>query len=105
MDHIRIWTEVDIKELQEHVIIVDDRFGFCPGCRELGIRIDDLKKCPKCGREFKYVTSRESAQGGGKGFEVIMRIKKKMPHLTFIDYGDYERVTGRKKAESLFKGI
>ncbi len=105
MDYIRIWTEVDIKDVQEHIIIVDDRFGFCPGCKEMGMRIDNLTKCTKCGREFRYVTSRESAQGGGKGFEIMTRIKKKMPGLIFVDYADYERTTGKKKAETLFGGI
>lgn len=105
MDYIRIWTEVDIKDIQEHIIIVDDRYGFCPGCKEMGMRIDGLKKCPSCGREFKFVTSREAAQGGGRAFELIMRVKKKLPELTFVDYGDYERLTGKKNAETLFKNI
>ena len=99
MEYIRIWTEVDIKEIQDHIIIVDDKFGFCPGCREIGIDIMNIKKCPKCGREIKYITSRE------KGFDIVMRTRKKLPELTYVDCGDYERITGKKKAETLFKGI
>ena len=79
---------------------VDDKFGFCPGCREMGIKLEGLKTCPKCGREFKYVTAHDSK--GPKGFEMVGRIRKKLPHLAFVDYDDYERISGKKKAESLF---
>ncbi len=102
MDLLRIWTEVDIKEIQDHIVIVDDMFGYCPGCREMGMKIDTLKNCPKCSREFRYVTSRET-KGGARGMEIVLRIKRKMPELTFVDYDDYERLTGKKKAETLFK--
>jgi predicted amidophosphoribosyltransferase len=100
MDHIRIWSEVDLAEIQNHIITVDDKFGFCPGCREMGIKLEGLKACPKCGREFKYVTAHDSK--GPKGFEMVGRIRKKLPHLAFVDYDDYERISGKKKAESLF---
>ena len=60
MDFIRIWTEVDISDIENQIIIVDDKYGFCPGCREMGIKLENLKKCPKCEREFKYATSRET---------------------------------------------
>jgi hypothetical protein len=102
MEYIRIWNEIDITEVQNHIVIVDDKFGFCTGCREIGIKIENLKKCPKCGREFKYVTSRESK--GGKS-DIVTRIRRKLPDYKFVDYDDYERLTGKKKAETLFKGI
>jgi hypothetical protein len=38
---------------------------------------------------------------GGKT-DVVMRSMRKLPELVFVDYDDYERVTGKKKAESLF---
>ena len=101
MDYIRVWTEVDIAEVEKHIIIVDDKFGFCPGCREIGIKIDGLGNCPKCGRVFKFVTARESR--GAKGADIVMRIRKKLPMLAFVDYDDYERITTKKKAETLFK--
>ncbi len=101
MEFIRIWTEVDIRNIESHIIVVDDKFGFCPGCREIGIKLEGLKACPKCGREFKYVTARESK--GARGHEMIARTRRKLPDMSFVDYDDYERLTGKKKAESLFK--
>jgi hypothetical protein len=99
MEYMRIWTEVDITEVQEHMVIVDDKFGFCTGCREIGIKIENMKTCPKCGREFRYVTSRDRSQG------MITRTRKKLPDLLFVDQDDYDRLTGKKKAEGLFKDI
>ena len=104
MEFLRIWTEADTKQIQESMLLVDDKFGFCPACKEIGIKIDNLTSCPKCKREFKYVTSRE-ARGGEKGIAFVSRIKKKLPHMTFVDYDDYEYITRKKKAEGLFSGI
>ena len=80
--------------------MVDDRYGHCPGCKQIGIELKGLEKCPSCGREFKYVTSKDAK--GGK-HDVVMRTRKKLPHLIFVDYDDYLRVTGKNTAESLFK--
>ncbi|MBN2039564.1 MAG: hypothetical protein JW864_05955 [Spirochaetes bacterium] len=104
MEFIRIWTEVDTDEVQENILIVDDIFGFCPSCREMGIKLENLKSCPKCNKNFKYVTSRE-AKNGGKAVDMVKRIRKKLPDLIFVDYSDYEYCTSRKKAEGLFGGI
>ncbi len=99
MDYIRIWTEVDIKDIQEHIIMVDDKFGHCHKCKKIGIELKDLKQCPSCGREIKYVSSTEARKGKA---DIVIRIRKKLPHLTFVDYDDYERLTSKKKAQSLF---
>jgi hypothetical protein len=100
MEYMRIWTEVDLTDIEEHIVMVDDKYGHCPGCKKIGIELKDLTKCPSCGREFKYVTSKEAK--GGK-FEIVMRTKKKLPGMTFVDYSDYEHELGKKKAGSLFK--
>ncbi|MBN2401133.1 MAG: hypothetical protein JXN64_01920 [Spirochaetes bacterium] len=104
MEYLRIWTEADTETIQQSILIVDDKFGFCPGCKEMGIKLDNLKSCPKCTREFQYVTSRE-ARGGEKALAFVARIIKKLPALTFVDYDDYEYITRKKRAEGLFSGI
>ena len=99
MDYMRIWTEVNIHEIEEHIVFVDDKYGHCPGCKKIGIELKDLTNCPSCGREFKYVTSKEAR--GGKT-DIVMRTRKKLPSLTFVDYNDYEHVLGKKNASGLF---
>jgi hypothetical protein len=100
MEYLRIWTEVDIEDIKAHIVMVDDIQGYCPQCKKIGIDLKNISKCPSCSREFKYVTSKDAS--GGK-VEIVLRTRKKLPDLIFIDYNDYERITGRNKAESLFK--
>ena len=102
MEFLRIWSEVDIKDIQDKIIIVDGISGYCPGCKEIGIKLLDLRSCPKCNREYKYVTSKD-VKSGAKVNEIVLRIKNKLPNLTFVDYEDYERAITKKKGESLFK--
>jgi hypothetical protein len=104
MEFLRIWSEIDAKEIQKSILIVDDKFGFCPACKEVGIKLENLKSCPKCKIEFKYVTSRE-ASSGEKGIAFVSRILKKLPGLIFVDHDDYEYISRKKKAEGLFSGI
>jgi NADH pyrophosphatase NudC (nudix superfamily) len=99
MDYMRVWKELKVEDVQNHIIMVEDKFGHCPGCKQIGIELKELKNCPGCGREFKYVTSKDAR--GGKT-DIVSRTRKKLPDLIFVDYDDYERVTGKKKAESLF---
>lgn len=100
MEYLRVWTELEVSDVQEHIIMVEDKYGHCPGCKTIGIELKSLQKCPGCGREFKYVSSKEAR--GGKA-DIVTRTRKKLPDMIFIDYDDYERITGKKKAESLFK--
>jgi hypothetical protein len=100
MEYMRIWKEIDINQVKEHIIMVDDQLGFCPNCKKIGIELKTLGDCPSCGRKFKFVSSKEAKNGRS---DIVMRIKKKLPDLQFVDYDDYERITGKKKAESLFK--
>jgi hypothetical protein len=99
MNYIRIWTEIDLQEIEDHIIMVDDILGFCPGCKKIGIELTNLTNCPSCDREFKYVTSKE-AKGNKRA--IIPRIRKKLPNLIFIDYDDYYHFTGEKNAKRLF---
>ena len=103
MEYLRIWNNVDITEIENNIVTIDDKFGFCPGCKEMGIKLDNLKDCPNCGREFKYMTSREAK--GANGHIFVKRAFTKLPDLIFVDFDDYERVTSKKKAEDLFGGI
>ena len=100
MEHVRIWHEVDIAEIKEHIVMVDDKYAHCPNCKKIGLEIKGLKKCPSCEREFKYATSKEAA--GGKT-DIVARTLKKIPGIIFIDYDDYQHATGKQKAASLFK--
>lgn len=98
---MRIWAEVNIEDISAHLAVCDDKYAYCPGCKKLGISLENLSKCPECGRIFKYITSSEATRNK-KNTEMIIRIKKKVPNMTFIDYEDYDHLLNRNKAKNLF---
>lgn len=101
MSLIRVWTELNIDEVSESIVIVDDLHGFCPNCKKTGISYADISKCPECSREFKYVTTRENPKSSN-GAKIIAKIQKNLPDLTIIDYADYKHITDKNKAHGLF---
>lgn len=92
-EFIRVWKEVDIKEVSEHLLIVGASTGDCSKCRELGINYSTVKTCPKCGTDFRYIASRNKE---------IRKIKEKRPDLIFIDFEDYKKETHFIKARHFF---
>ncbi len=99
MDYLRIWQEIDTKDIENHIILVDDQIGYCPSCKEINIKLVNLENCPGCNREFKYISSAESRNGKSA---IVKRIKSKLPNLIFVDYDDYEVNLSKKKANDLF---
>ncbi len=95
--YIRIWQACVPEEVTKHLLIVGDITADCASCRELGIEYAAAKQCPKCGTVFRFIAAR-SVSGGG----TVRRIKERRPDLTFIDYGDYKEITGRRKARDFF---
>ncbi|MBN1501191.1 MAG: hypothetical protein JW982_13600 [Spirochaetes bacterium] len=102
MELIRIWKEIDIADIDAHLIIVDDMYGYCPKCKAIGIKYEAIKNCPQCGIEFKYIATRENLQTHS-GRNILGKIKKFASDLVLIDYNDYKYATDKKKASDLFK--
>jgi hypothetical protein len=104
MDHIRIWKECNIEEIDAHLVVIDDIQGFCPACKKTGIPLDKLAKCPSCGRDFSFATLREKGDSQA-GANLIAKLALKAPHLTIIDQGDHARISTKRKSQSLFKMV
>lgn len=92
-EFIRVWKELELNDVSEHLLIVGVTVGDCSKCRALGIEYSTAKACPKCGTDFKYAASRTKE---------IRKIKNKRPDLIFIDFEDYTRVTSQIKARKFF---
>ena len=90
---IRVWKEIDIKDVSGHLLIVGMTSADCSNCRELGINYHTAISCPKCRTDFKYIASRSKE---------VRRIKEKRPDLIFIDFEDYKKITGFVKAKDFF---
>lgn len=101
-EYLRTWKDYDIEEVERHLLILGDLTGDCAACRELGIAYLIAKECPKCKTIFRYVTSRRLETHPGERFQVVSRLHERRPELAFIDYEDYKRTIGRKKARDFF---
>lgn len=99
---LRTWQTYDIEEVARHMLILGDVTGDCGACRELGIAYLEVRECPKCRTNFKYVTSRRLDAHPGERFQIVGRLRERRPELVFIDYEDYKRTLGRKKARDFF---
>lgn len=101
-EYLRAWQQFDIEEVEKHLLILGDVTADCATCRELGIPYLGARECPKCKTIFRFVTSRRLESHPGERFQIVSRLHEKRPDLTFIDYEDYKRTLGRKKARDFF---
>ena len=100
--YLRTWQAFNLDEVEKHLLILGDLTGDCASCRELGIQHQTARECPRCKTSFKYVTSRRLETHPGERFQLASRLKGKRPDLIFIDYEDYKKTLGRKKAREFF---
>ena len=101
-EYLRRFELFDIEDVEKHLLIMGDLKADCASCRELGIDVYSAKACPACGTPFKYLTSRRLERHPGETFHEVRRLKEKRPDLIFIDYSDYSKVLGKKKARDFF---
>lgn len=101
-EFLRIYQEFDIEDVRKHLLIWGDLSADCGACRMLGIDVYTAKQCPECSAEFKYVSSRRIETHPGERFQIVRRMKEKRPDLIFIDYTDYSKTLGQKKARDFF---
>ncbi len=101
-EYLRVFQPFDIEEVKSHLLIMGDLTGDCGSCREIGLDTSNLKVCPHCGAQFKYVTSRRLELNPGERFQWARRVREKRPDLIMIDYTDYSKLIGQKKARDFF---
>ena len=99
---IRIWAQKDISDIEKHLLILGDLSSGCASCRELGLDSKTVKECPRCKTLFQYVTSRRFESNPGERFQIVRRLSELRNDLTWVDYDDYKKLTGRQKARDFF---
>lgn len=101
-EFLRTFRSFDIEEVKSHLLLMGDLSADCGACQELGIDGYTAAECPACGAVFKYATSRRLENNPGERFQFAKRMTEKRPDLTLIDYTDYSKVLGKKKARDFF---
>ena len=95
---VRVWQEVDIGEIEPHLLVAGSTTGDCGKCKEIGISLD-AKNCPKCGAQFKYTGTRISSSA-----VEARRLRARRPDLVLIDFQDFKNVLSRRKARGFLNG-
>jgi len=92
---IRVWQEMDIKEIEPRLLIAGAISADCANCKEVGISFGAIT-CPKCGAAFKYMGTRMSDSA-----KEAKRMKNKRPDLVIIDLRDIRELQARTKARGI----
>lgn len=101
-EYLRVFKLFDVEEVKAHLLIWGDLSADCAACRHLGIDFYAAKSCPQCGTSFQYVTSRRFETHPGERFHLVRRMQDKRPDLAPVDYTDYAKTLGQKKARDFF---
>ncbi len=97
---VRIWQDVDLNEVREHLMIIEDLYGACGKCNQLGLNYTKDRRCTGCGVEFKYLATRLTDPG--EVAKILKRIQSESLPLKLIDRADLERAGAHDAARSLF---
>ena len=93
---IRVWKELNVKDVEKHLVVVGELSSECFSCHEIGLGLD-VKICPKCGIYFKYMGFRRK-----NPVSYLQRIKNNFPGIVFIDFEDFKKIIGKRDAHKLF---
>jgi hypothetical protein len=98
---LRIWTSLDPLEIKTHLLLIDDLYGSCANCKQLGLNYLKDKQCPGCKTTFKYVTTNLKGMDDIK--KILNRIQEMNLKLTLIEKEDYIHATAKDAVKDLFK--
>jgi hypothetical protein len=98
---IRTWTSFDPNEVKKHLLLIDDLYGSCANCKQLGLNFLKDKECPGCKTTFKYVTT--NLKGMEDIRKILNRIQDMNLNLTLIEKEDYIHATAKNAVKDLFK--
>jgi hypothetical protein len=98
---VRIWTEVDVDEIEKHLILIEDLYGTCGNCKKLGLNYLKDKVCPSCGVTFKYAAT--NVKNSSEIIKILNRIQSSGLSLKLIERDDYNKAQAKDALGALFK--
>ena len=97
---VRVWTNLDINDVKKHLLYIDDLYGSCGNCKQLGLNYVKDKSCPKCKTVFKYLATK--LKDPAQTAKILTRIRSESLSLKLIDRDDFERADARDSISNLF---
>lgn len=98
---IRVWEEFPVDEIKKHIIIIDDLYGSCGNCKQLGLNYIKDKTCKGCGTDFKFITTKLKSMTDT--MQILSRIQQKDLNLKLIEKEDYDKAIAHNIVDNLFK--
>ncbi|HMV40978.1 MAG TPA: hypothetical protein PK079_26205 [Leptospiraceae bacterium] len=99
--YIRVWSAFDVNEIKRHLLLIDDLYGSCANCKQLGLNYLKDKECPGCKTVFKYIAT--NLKGIEDVKKILNRIQDMNLQLTLIEKEDYIHSTAKDAVKDLFK--
>lgn len=96
---IRIYQDVEIDQVKKHLMLIDDLYGSCANCKNLGLNFVQDRTCPQCNTTFEYLATRSPSETG----KILSRIRAEKLPLKLIDRGDYDKAVAGDALGGLFK--
>ena len=91
----RVWEEIDLADVEKHLLVVGDLSAECFGCHKLGID-SKARACPDCSAIFKYIGFRRKLQ-----ISYLRKVREERPRIVIIDFDDFKKSTGKRDARKL----
>jgi len=92
---VRVWEELDLADIEKHLIVVGDLSAECFCCHKIGID-SKARACPDCSAIFKYIGFRRKVQAS-----YLQKVKGERPRIILIDFDDFKRSLGKRDARKL----
>ena len=92
---VRAWEELDLADIEKHLIVVGDLSAECFGCHKVGID-SKARACPDCSAIFKYIGFRRKVQ-----ISYLRKVRDERPRIVIIDFDDFKRSLGKRDAQKL----
>ena len=95
---LRIYKKMDFNFVKSHLLLYGALSGSCASCKTMDIKLD-VRQCPQCKTEFHYIAFQNIKDHMPK----MLRLTDEHPNLVFVDYDDFKRIEGARKAEEFLK--
>ncbi|MCR9142275.1 MAG: hypothetical protein NXI24_08480 [bacterium] len=97
---VRVWQTLNVSDVRQHLLLVDDLYGSCGNCKQLGLNYVKDTQCSGCGTIFRYLATK--LRNPADVAKILGRIKKESLKLTVIDRDDFERAEAKDAINNLF---
>lgn len=92
---VRAWEELDLADIEKHLIVIGDLSAECFCCHKVGIN-SQARACPDCSAIFKYIGFRRKVQTG-----YLQKVRQERPRIIIIDFDDFKKSRGKRDARKL----